>query len=85
MQTDMDDQFQDMAYSLNEIRQSTGNLEEQVKDIQRSLDQVTYALDAIQKADTNRWPNWGSRIVIELALVSLLIVNLKQLSWWPFY
>ena len=84
MQTDMDDLSQDMAYSLNEIRQSTSNLEEQVKDIQRSLDQVTYALDAIQKADTNHWPNWGSRIVIELALVTLLIVNLKQLGWWPF-
>lgn len=84
MKADMDDQLQDMTYSLNEIRQSIGNLEEQVKDIQRLLDQVTYALNAIQKADTNRWPNWGSRIVIELALVTLLIVNLKQLGWWPF-
>jgi hypothetical protein len=85
MQTDTDDQIADVAYSLNEIRQSSSNLEEQVKEMQRSLDQVTYALDAIQKGYDKRWPSWGSRLVIELALVTLLIVNLKQLGWWPFH
>ena len=85
MQTDSDDLIADIAYSLNEIRQSSSNLEEQVKEMQRSLDQVTYALDAIHKVDNNRWPNWGSRLVIELAMITLLIVNLKQLGWWPFH
>ena len=84
MQADMDDQLQDMAYSLNEIRQSTSNLEEQVKELQRSIDRIVYTLDSIQKGDAKQWPSGGTRLVIELAFITLLIVNLKQLSWWPF-